>query len=333
MKDISHVNATTVAEAATALAKGKAAVIAGGTDIVDELKNMMSPNLPDVLVNIKTIPGLSYIKEEGGTLKIGALTTLAEIAANSTVQSKYAALAQAAARVATPELRNMGTIAGNICQDVRCWYYRAEHDTFPCLRKNAQGLCYAIAGDNRYHSIFGPVQGCLAVNPSDIAPVLVAMDGKVVTNKKTINAADFFTTKLAPSEGTTVLDADEIVTEIQIPTPASGVKTAFMKFALRKAFDFPIVNVAAAIGGGNAKIVLNGVYNTPRVATAAADAVKGKTIDNTVAEAAGNAAVQGAAPIAAAAGYGPGTMGLSPGNKYMVQIAKTMVKRAVLACK
>ncbi|RJO61617.1 MAG: molybdopterin dehydrogenase [Dehalococcoidia bacterium] len=326
MKYIKHVDVTTVDAAIAELKKGKAAVIAGGTDIIGEFKSMTSPNLPDTLVNIKGIAALSKLTEEGGVLKIGALTTLSEIADSSVVQTKYTALAQAARKVASPELRNMGTIGGNICQHVRCWYYRHEHNAFACLRKNPQGLCYALAGDNRYHSIFGAVSGCVAVNPSDIAPALVALDAKIVTSKKTVAAQDFFATKLAPAgEGTTVLDADEIVIEIQVPAPAAGVKSAFVKFALRKSFDFPIVNCAAMIGGTNARICLNAVHNTPRRVTAAEDAVKGKTIDNTVAEAAGAAAVTGAMAL-------PVT-GWSYGNKYMIQIAKTVVKRAVLACK
>lgn len=326
MKAIKNINVTTVDAAVAELKKGKAVVFAGGTDILGAMKGMISPNAPDTLVNIKPIASLKKLVEEGGMLKIGPLTTLSEVAESSVVQTKYTALAQAARRAASPELRNLGTIGGNICQGVRCWYYRGEHNVFPCLRKNPQGLCYALLGDNRFHSIFGAVSGCIAVNPSDTAPALIALDAKVVTSKRTVAAADFFAANVTPKgEGTTVLDADEIVTEIQVPTPANGIKSAFVKFALRKAIDFPVVNCAAAIGGGSARICLNAVHNLPRRVTAAEDAVKGKTIDTTVAEAAGAAAVSGATPLAAS--------GWNPGNKYMIQIAKTMVKRAVLACK
>ena len=129
---------------------------------------------------------------------------------------------------------------------------------------------------------------------------------------------------MAPTEATTVLDADEVVTEIQVPTPATGVKSAFVKFAQRKAFDFPIVNCAAVIGGGNATIVLNAVYNTPKRVTAAEDSIKGKTISNDTAEAAGTAGVASAVALPA--------VDYSPGNKYKIQIAKVMIKRAILAC-
>jgi xanthine dehydrogenase YagS FAD-binding subunit len=317
MKKFTYLEAKTVQEATTALSKGKTQVFAGGTDLMTILRNMSSPaTAPDTLVNIKTISNLDYIKEESGMLKIGALTKLATIAKSSVVQTKYTALAQAAGKVGTPELRNMGTIGGNICQHVRCWYYRADHNFFNCLRKNSTGLCSALLGDNRYHSIFGAVGGCVAVNPSDTAPALVALDAKIVTSKRTLAIADFFAVK---GEATTALDADEIVTEIQVPTPAAGIKSAFVKFAMRKAFDFPIVNCAAAIGGSSARICLNAVNNLPRRVTAAEDAVKGKAIDTVTAEAAGTAAVNGAVALA--------------NNKYMIQVAKTVVKRTVLACK
>lgn len=320
MKDINHINVTTVDDAVAELQKGNAAVIAGGTDIVQGLRAMISPNLPDTLVNIKPISDLSKLVEEGGMLKIGPLTTLTELAESSVVQTKYTALAEAAGRAASPELRNVGTIGGNICQGIRCWYYRGEHNVFNCLRKGGP-LCNALIGDSRFHSIFGAVEGCVAVNPSDTAPALIALNAKIVTSKQTVDAESFFA---VDGEKTTILDDDEIVIEIQVPTPAAGIKSAFVKFAIRKSFDFPIVNCAAAIGGGDARICLNGVYNLPRRATEAEDSIKGVTIDTTSAEAAGNAAVTEAAAL-------PAT-GWNPGNKWMIEIAKTMVKRAILGC-
>ena len=321
MKDITYVSVTTVDAAVAELQKGGAAVLAGGTDIVQGLKGMISPNPPDTLVNIKPVAALSKLAEEGGMLKIGPLTTLTELAESSVVQTKYTALAEAARRAASPELRNVGTIGGNICQGLRCWYYRAEHNVFNCLRKGGP-LCQALLGDNRFHSIFGAIAGCIAVNPSDIAPALIALDAEIVTSKQTVDAENFFAADL---EKTTILDDDEIVTEIQVPTPAAGIKSAFVKFAIRKAFDFPIVNCAAAIGGGDARICLNGVYNLPRRATEAEDSIKGVTIDTASAEAAGNAAITEATSW-------PAT-GWNPSNKWMIEIAKTMVKRVILASK
>jgi len=319
----------TVAEAAATLAKGNAAILAGGSEILAGLKAMNSPATPPAtLVNLKTIPNLSYIKEEGGMLKIGSLTTLTTIAANTTVQSKYTALAQAAGAAASPELRNQGTIGGNICQKVQCWYYRGDDNLFNCLRKDSKGICYAMAGDNRYHSIFGGVGGCFAVNPSDTAAALTAFGASIVTNKKTWAIKDFFAVN---GENTTALAADEIVTEIQIPTPATGTKSAFTKFALRKSFDFPIVNCAAVITQASgtvsaASIALNAVHNLPRKATTAETSITGKAINAANADAAGTAAVSGATAMPANANT------TTIGNKYMIQIAKIMVKRTILAC-
>jgi xanthine dehydrogenase YagS FAD-binding subunit len=319
MKTFEHVNATTVNDAVSALNQfaGKAKIVAGGTDLLGTMIDEIYPDYPVAIVNIKTAPNLSYIKEEGGTLKIGALTTLREIAENATVQTKYLALAQAAGSAATPALRNMGTIGGNICQSVRCWYYRAKDNYFFCLRKGG-GICYALTGDNRYHSIFGALSGCVAVSPSDIAPVLLTLNAAMVTSKRTINAADFWAFQIP---GSTALDNDELVTEIQVPTPAAGIKSAFIKFALRKAIDFPVVNCAAAIGAGDARICLGAVFNLPYRATKAEDAIKGKTIDETNAEAAGSAALQDASAL-------PGNF-----NNWKIPLAKALVKRTVLACK
>jgi xanthine dehydrogenase YagS FAD-binding subunit len=314
MKKVTHVNAATLNEAATALNSGNAAIFAGGTDLLDIFKGYVLPELPDELVNIKTIPSLEYIKEEGGMLKIGAATRLADIAKSSIVQANYAALSEAAHKVASPEIRNLGTLGGNICQYNRCWYFRAEHNGFDCIRKGGN-MCYAVVGDNRYHSIFGAINACFAVNPSDTAPALVALNARIVTNKQTIDAENFWGYAVP---GSTVLAADEIVTEIQIPTPASGVKSAFRKFALRKSIDFPIVNCAAMIGAGDARICLNAVYNTPYRATGAENAIKGQPINDANATTAGTAAVASAQAL--------------PMNAYKIQIAKTLVKRTILDC-
>lgn len=314
MKDFEHINAETIDGAVAALVDDSAKPIAGGTDLLGLMKLNILPEYPATLVNIKSILGLDYIKEEGGILKIGAMTRLSDIAENATVKNKYRALAQAAQKVGTPQLRNLGTIAGNICQYVRCWYFRGTQNRFHCLRKGGN-LCYALAGENSESSIFGAVSGCVAVNPSDTAPALVVLNANIVTSKRTINCEDFWSVNGLSS---TILDQDEIVTEIQIPEPASGSKSAFVKFAIRQSLDFSIVNCAAAIGGGDARICLNAVYNMPKRATGAEDFIKGKAFTEANAEAAGAEAVKGTTAL---------TM-----NKYKIQIAKTLVKRAILAC-
>ncbi len=331
MNKFTHVNATNVANAASVLAKGKAQVIAGGTDLTSSLKGMISPNLPETVVNIKTASDLPRtIREEGNTLRIGALATLSDIASNTIVKGKYTALAEAALAVGSPELRNLGTIGGNICQKPRCIYYRNEFNDFPCLRKVSTGTCYALQGFNRFHSIYGPTNACFAVCPSDTAVALVALGAKIITNKNSAgwNAADFFgmpNVTDARREQINNLAADEIVTEIQVPAPASGTKSTYKKFAFRKAIDFPLVSVAAVatISGGNvtaASIVLGGVFNSPRVATQAQTSITGKAINTANATAAGEAAVATAAGVTSL-----------PQNNYKLQITKTMIKRALLA--
>jgi xanthine dehydrogenase YagS FAD-binding subunit len=297
------------------LSEGHAEVIAGGTDLIGTMRFRILPDYPETLVNLKTIsPSMDYIKEESGTLKIGALTRLEDIATSDIVLSNYTALAQAVAKTASPHIRETGTIGGNICQHNRCWYFWKEENRFYCIRKGGN-MCYAMAGENRYHSIFGALNACVAVNPSDTAPALVALGAKIVTNKKTIDAEEFWGFAVP---GSTVLMEGEIVKEIQVPAPASGVKSAFVKFALRKSIDFPIVNCAAAIGGGDARICLNAVYNKPYRATKAEDVIKGQTIDTTSADAAATAGLSDAVALS----Y----------NKYKISVAKGVLKQTILAC-
>jgi len=323
MKQFKHFNAYTTDEAVALLGRygDRAWVIAGGTDILGKMKDSILPVYPEALVNIKTIAGLNYIRESNGSLQIGALTLLADIANNELVRSKYTALAEAAGRTASPHIRNMGTIAGNICQDIRCWYYRNQNNRFSCLRKKG-GRCYAIKGDNRYHSIFGGSVsgGCFAVHPSDTAPALVALGARVKTTSRTIDASDFFEVKPVK---TTILKPDEIVTEIEIPVPAANTRSSFLKFALRKSIDFPIVNCATKLSFdgdlvADARICLNAVHVVPYRATEAEKVVTGKKLDEGVAEEAGKAAVAAAKPL--------------EHNKYMVAVAKTLVKRTLLEC-
>jgi len=324
MKTFTHFNASTIDEAVSLLRRyqGKANLIAGGTDILGKMKDRILPGYPEALINLKTIPGLDTIVEENDVLKIGPLAILEDIAHNETIKTGYTALAEAARRTASPHLREMGTIGGNICQDIRCWYYRNSENRFPCLRKGG-GRCYALKGDTRYHSIFGGSveEGCVAVHPSDTAPALIALDASIKTSKRTLKAEDFFQVEVSR---TTVLADDEIITEIQVPKPENGAKSAFFKFALRKSIDFPIVNCAARISAKgskveNARICLNAVYVKPYRALKAEEAIKGKALDETSAEAAGDAAVSDAKPL--------------HDNAYMVQAAKILVKRAILASK
>lgn len=324
MRTFAHFNARSVDEAISILKRygERAHIIAGGTDLLGKMKDEILPNYPEAVVNLKSIAGLDYIREDNNALMIGALTRLEDIATHPIVGERYAALAEAAGRAASPHLREMGTLGGNICQDIRCWYYRHPHNRFACLRKGG-GRCYAMEGENRYHSIFGGSveDGCYAVHPSDTAPALIALGAKVKTSKRTLDAENLFDVKV---NGTTVLDTDEIVTELEVPQPQDGARSAFVKFALRKTIDFPIVNCAVMITsqGNNvtaARVCLNAVYVKPYRATKAEDFMIGREINEANSAAAGEAVVSIATPLRH--------------NGYMVQIAKIMVKRAILGCR
>lgn len=311
-----------------------AVVIAGGTDLITRLRGMISQNDPEFLVNIKAIPKMDDITLDGAkNLRIGSCATLSDIAESVKVINHSPSLAKAAGSVGGPELRNMGTIGGNICQYVRCWYYRTEFNIYPCLRKGP-GICYAKSGDNRYHSIFKCPKtfGCYAVNPSDTAPVLIALGAKIVTNKtKTpYNAEKFFS---ETTEKTTILADDEFITEIQLPylqpsVSTSSVKTAFRKFAIRKSIDFAIVNCAAVIEKDNstnfvtkANIWVNGVYITPRQSTEAETSILQSGVLNTTnAEKAGQAA---------ASSKNIKTLSHNEEKKWIMQ---AMIRRALVDC-
>jgi xanthine dehydrogenase YagS FAD-binding subunit len=316
MEKFAYQNAATVAQAIAFLKAGHAAVLAGGTDILNLMKTGAFTHPPRTLVNIKNIPELDSIQEDMDGLAIGATVKLAHIASSEMVKSKYPALARAAGSVASPPVREMGTIAGNLCQQVQCWYFRRSPLTgtfFDCPRKGGS-RCHAVAGDNRYHAILGATQ-CFAVCPSDTAVALAALDAVIGTTKRSIPMGSFF-----QALGN-VLDEDEIVARIWVPTLKSGTRQVFIKFALRPAMDFALASVAAAITVelgkvSEARIVLGAVAPAPYRAKGAEDALQGNAISEHLAETAAAAAVRDAVPLT--------------NNKYKVQIIKALVKRAIL---
>lgn len=312
MKDFQLINVETVESAVQIMNdfQGKAVFMAGGTDLLGGLKREIHPHYPEAVINLSRL-GLEYIHEEGGYLKIGALTRLKDVANDAMVNEKYTALAQAASRTASPTLRRMGTIGGNICQENRCWYYRARENYFPCRMKGGK-VCYAPKGDHRNHSVFGAVNGCFAVNPSDTAPALVAFRAEMVTTRRTIAADDFFT---AAVENCTVLEKGEVVLEIRLP--AGETKSIFAKHALRPTIDFPIVNCAVVKARAGVSICLNAVAPTPYRVVAAEEMIGDNLMTAELAEEAAEAAFAKAKAL--------------PQNKHKVQIAKTMLKRALLA--
>ena len=327
MRPFEHIDAGSIDEAVARLTHyaGAAKVMAGGTDLLGCLKDDLYLQPPKAIINLKTIPSLNYVREEEDGLKIGSLTTLMDIAESPVIQEKYAALAEAAGRTASPLLRNLATLAGNICQENRCWYYRYPSSLggrMECVRKGGE-KCFAVKGDSRYHSIFGAVKKCIAVNPSDTAPALVVLGATIRTSKRAISASEFFSAKNGVKS--TVLDDDEIVTEIHLPPGDPGRRSAFRKIALRKTIDFAILNCAVSLvleegqKVSAARICLNGVHNNPYEPADVENVLMDRDLTEESALAAGNAAVAKAKPL--------------PSNRYKIQMAKILVADTLLACR
>ena len=319
MKAILHYVPKSLDDASAFLtANSGAAAIAGGTEILHSMKQNSFPNAVTALVDLKAISGLNTVAESGGMLKIGPNAKLVDIANSTVVQTNYRALAQAAGRVASPHLRNMGTIAGNLCQDVWCWYYKGTNNLYNCIRKGG-AICYAVAGDNRiYHSIFGGPKGCYAIHPSDTAVALSALNATIVTTSKSYTMDKFF----SPSAPGNVLAQGELIKEIDVPTPTAGSKSAFYKIAIRDSIDFALTSAAVWYTPGSGavtdcRIYLGGVSQVPIHATDSETYLKGKTIAADVGLAAGQAAVANASPMT--------------GNSYKKQLAAVSIQRALLA--
>ena len=325
MRRFNHYDATTVDEAVKLLndSQGPAYVIAGGSDLMGCLKDNLWIEAPERVVNLKTIPGLKEIRVDNDGLHLGALVTLTEIEESETVKEQWPGLAEAARRTASPLLRNMGTIAGNICQENRCWYYRYPDKIggrIDCVRKGGN-RCLAVPGDHRFHSIFGAVNKCIAVNPSDTAPALIALNAVVKTTKRDIPIDGFFSAEMGAQS--TVLDRDEIVTEIIVPVPGKGSASAFRKIAYRKSIDFAMVNCATSIAivdgkVASARICLNGVHNNPRRCETSEELLVGKALTEELAQEAGELAVTEAKPLLQ--------------NGFKVQMAKTIVADTLMDC-
>lgn len=309
MKPFSYREVSSADEAATAAKEG-GWLCAGGTDLLGALKDEINANYPKTVINIKKIEGLDYITEDGDVIRIGALTSVQDVADSDVIKQQATALAEAAAVVSSPTLRVMGTIGGNVCQQHRCWYFRTPRNRFNCFRKGGDD-CPAMLGDSRYHSIFGPEPGgCIAVNPQDTAPALVALGASIITTQREIPASEFFQATVSRSN---ILEDGEVVTELSVPKAA---KSTYYKYALRKTIDFALVSCAVAETSEGTKVVLGGVYPSPWESEAAEQAIA-QGITDASAQAAGDAAVESARPLVK--------------NEYKVEIARTVVKRALLA--
>ena len=320
MKNFAYVKAGSITAAIKALSAKGAIIHAGGSDLMGCLRDGIIA--ADSIVSISGIKAMKGIaaKPDGG-LRIGALTTVAEIAASTAIAGKYAALSQAAAEVASPQLRNQGTLGGNLCQRPRCWYFRGD---FRCARKSGD-RCYAIEGENQYHAIFGG-GACFFVHPSDTAVALAALQAQVMiagpAGSRPVKIGDFF---VGPDTSVTkenILTQNEILTEIHVPPVSGNVRSCYRKIRARRAWDFALVSVAVFLQYANetvsgARIVLGGVGPYPWRVEAAEKLLVGKKIDGTLAAAAGQAAAKGAEPMR--------------DNGYKVQIVQGAVEESILA--
>jgi xanthine dehydrogenase YagS FAD-binding subunit len=277
---------------------------------------------PGYVVNLKTIPGLDYIKEEKGGFRIGALAKLADIEEHPAIREKLLILSEAAGVAASPQIRNAGTIAGNICQRPFCWYFRSS--SFNCLRKGGQ-VCYTVTGDGRFHAILGGGPSYI-VHPSDTAPALVALGAQIriagPSGEKTIPLEKFFVLPSVDYKRENILNPSEIVTEIYVPAPKAGSKGFYHKVRERLAWDHAIVAVATIVesSGGvvhDARVVMGGVAPIPWHATKAEQFLRGERLDEATPTQAGEIALEGAKPL--------------KDNVYKIKMAQDLIQRSLLA--
>ncbi len=294
-------------------------VMAGGMDTFDWLKDRIKQ--PRVVVDLGMVDELRGIKDAAGGLEIGAMTTLTTVANNPLVKERFPLLAQAALIVASPQIRNQGTVGGNVSQDARCWYYRAG---WPCYRAGGN-ICYADTPTalNREHAIFN-ADRCVAVNPSDTAPALIALDAEFVIKRgsaeRVVPAREFFIGPGIDITKLTVLQPGDLLTAIRIPATWAGKAHYFEKVRDRQVWDFALVNIAASLNMSGATIsesrmVINGVSAEPLRLDAVEAAIRGKARDKATADMAADLAVQGAVPLRH--------------NAYKVPLVKALVKRAI----
>jgi xanthine dehydrogenase YagS FAD-binding subunit len=312
----------TVADATRVLARegGGARPIAGGVDLLGELKERLAT--PGTVVNLKTIPGLDAVRfDADGTLRIGALATLTALAENERLRAAHPAIAEAAESVGSPEIRNVGTVGGNLCQRPRCWYYRSL--LHRCLKKGGE-VCFTTTGESRYHAILGGGPSYI-VHPSDLAPALIACDARVNVagpeGEKELPLEQFFVLPAVRLDHETILQAGEIVTGVTVPASAAGRKSVYLKFKEKESFDFALVAVAlsARMTGrtcAETRLVLGGVAPVPWRAGGAEKVLAGAVIDAAVAGRAADAALEGASPMAH--------------NGYKIPLTKALVRRAIL---
>lgn len=301
MPNFAYVRPKTIQEAIKHLSSDSSRIHAGGTDLLGCLRDEIFGAKKIVSINhLKDLQGIRMTKEGG--LRIGAVTTISELANSKIIQERYPALAKGASEVASPQLRNQGTLGGNICQKPRCWYYRGE---FHCLRKGGD-RCYAYEGENHFHCIVGSGGICYIVHPSDTAPALVAYEAiaQVVGPKGTrrIPIGKFHVLPGQDVQKETVLKPNEIVTEILLPPPLQGLRSSYRKVRTRRSWDFALAGVALALQFKGdrvekAKVVLSGAAPIPWRSREVEEAITGKRLDNDTISKAADAAVKNAEPL------------------------------------
>ena len=294
------------------------AVAGGGSDLLGMMKERLIT--PDVLVSLRTIKGLDQLKAGlGGGVTIGGQITLAALAANATIRERYTVLAEAAQDVATPQIRNVATLAGNLVQRPWCWYYRSG---FKCF-KNGGNICYSAAGENEFHAIFGGGPSYI-VHPSDTAPALVALDASLsivgAGGARTVKAADFFTLPIVDPAKENVLRDGEVVATITLPAAAKERRSTYHKIMDREAWTHAVVSAAIVLDMDkgvcrSARIVLGGVAPIPWRLPEVEQALAGQRITKKLAATAGELAVAGARPLAK--------------NGYKVPLTRAMVARTL----
>jgi xanthine dehydrogenase YagS FAD-binding subunit len=294
-------------------------VLAGGLDSFDWLKDRIKR--PKVVIDLSRISELRGVREVAGGLEIGAMTTLTEVVRHPVVRAKFSILSTGAESAASPQIRNQGTIGGNVSQDARCWYYRGGWN---CYRAGGN-VCFADTPTaiNREHAILG-ADRCVAVNPSDSAPALIALEAQMVIRneqgERVVNAEDYFIGPSLDITRMTVLKPGDLLTAIRIPATWAGAQFYFEKVRDRQVWDFPLMNVASAmvVAGGNIeriRIVVNAAAARPLRLTAVEDAVRGKPNNAATGEMGGKLAIAGAEPLR----Y----------NGYKIPLMRNLVKRAI----
>ena len=319
MKSFVNVNARDFKDAAARLRQPNAVVAGGGSDLLGMVKDHLVE--PDVLVNLKSIRGMDRISTKSGETQIGGLITLDSLSREPSIRKNYAVLAEAAESVGTPQIRNAGTLAGNVCQRPWCWYYR---NGFPCYKAGGK-QCFSVTGENQFHAIFGGGPSFI-VHPSDTAPALVALNATFQvegpSGRRSVPAAEFFALPRVDASRENVLTKEEILTAVHLAAPAPHTRSTYHKVLDREAWTHAVVSAAVVLEMDqqvcrSARVVLGGVAPIPWRLQKVEALLAGKTITPELAAEAGEAALEGANPLAK--------------NAYKVPLTKAVVRRTLLS--